>query len=68
MSSVSGTSGAAFQLAGSGSLRCGVAAGAAFGVGRSGLAEPLGVGELRVGELAVGEVVVDEVLGDALTG
>ena len=42
MSSVSGTRGAEFQLAGSGSLGFGVAAGAAMGVGRSGLAEPLG--------------------------
>ena len=53
MSSVSGTSGAAFQLVGSGSLRCGVAAGAALGVGRSGLAEPLGVGEPCGDEWAV---------------
>ena len=57
MSSVSGTSGAAFQLGGSGSLRCGLAAGAALGVGRSGLAEPLGVGEPCGDEWAVDELL-----------
>ena len=68
MSSVSGTSGAAFQLAGSGSLRCGVAAGAVLGIGRSGRAEPLGVGDPWVDELTVDDVAVDEVVGDAPTG
>ena len=55
MSSVSGTRGAEFQLAGSGSLGFGVAAGAAMGVGRSGLAEPLGGWDPCGAELAVDE-------------
>ena len=61
MSSVSGTSGAAFQLVGSGSLRCGVAAGAALvGVGRSGRAEPLGVGDFLLLDIDFTTVVLGE--------
>ena len=63
MSSVSGTKGAAFQLAGSGSLCLGVAAGAALGVGRSGLAEPLGIDEPWVEDVAVEDVEVDAPTG-----
>ena len=65
---MSGTSGAAFQLAGSGSLCLGVAAGAALGVGRSGLAEPLGIDEPWVEDVAVEDVAVEDVEVDAPTG
>ena len=68
MSSVSGTRGAEFQLAGSGSLGFGVAAGAAMGVGRSGLAEPLGGWDPCGVELAVDELAVDELVVEAPIG
>ena len=63
MSSVSGTRGAEFQLAGSGSLGFGVAAGAAMGVGRSGLAEPLGGWDPCGAQLAFDELVVEAPIG-----
>ena len=62
MSSVSGTRGAVFQLAGSGSLVFGVAAGAAMGVGRSGLAEPLGGCDPCGAELAADRKIFHGVL------
>ena len=68
MSSVSGTRGAVFQLAGSGSLVFGVAAGAAMGVGRSGLAEPLGGCDLCGAELAADELALDELAVEAPIG